>query len=175
MVSPAKELIESEDVKAVTGMAFLLVSKIREVFETIPADQIDITEGERNLVKTVEVYQKHQNRLLKGYKEALWNNKYMSLLENQVLRIQDSDDLTKISWAINPLLTSLKNIYEWSNFYKEARIISFIDHLYIEVMEKINYKIPSNALLLAHIDVDELEIVYEWAIEILEKFKNGFL
>ena len=78
-------------------MAFLLVSKIREAFNTIPADQLEITEGEHNLVKTVEGYQKQQSRLSKGYKESLWNDKYMSLLETQVLRIEESDDLSKIS------------------------------------------------------------------------------
>ena len=174
ILTPAKELIDSEDVKAVTGMAFLLVSKIREAFNTIPADQLEITEGEHNLVKTVEGYQKQQSRLSKGYKEALWNDKYMSLLENQVLRIEESDDLSKISWAIVPLMSSLKNIYESSNFYKEARIISFIDHLYLEVIEKINSKIPDNALLLSNIDLEEFETTYEYAIEILEKFKNKF-
>ena len=44
----------------------------------------------------------------------------------------------------------------------------------MEVIEKIKKKIPTNALLLSNIWSDELELIYESAIEILEKFKDGF-
>jgi hypothetical protein len=39
------------------------------------------------------------------------------------------------------LLKSLKNIYENSNFYKEARIISFIDRLLDCIITKIKSKV----------------------------------
>lgn len=38
------------------------------------------------------------------------------------------------------LLKSLKNIYENSNFYKEARIVSFIDRLLESIVGKIKSK-----------------------------------
>ena len=39
------------------------------------------------------------------------------------------------------LLKSLKNIYENSNFYKEARIVSFVDRLLDCIMIKIKTKL----------------------------------
>lgn len=89
------------------------------------------------------------------------------------MKITTNDDLTKISCAITPLLNSLKSIYESSNFYKEARIISFIDHLYIELTEKIQRKISTN-ISKAQLDPDEYEDNIEEAVDILTKFKKGF-
>lgn len=42
------------------------------------------------------------------------------------------------------LLKSLKNIYENSNFYKEARIVSFIDRLLDCIMIKIKARMSIN-------------------------------
>jgi len=42
---------------------------------------------------------------------------------------------------IGVLLKSLKNIYDSSNFYKEARIVSFLDRLLQCVQSKIKNKV----------------------------------
>ena len=41
-------------------------------------------------------------------------------------------------------MKSLKNIYENSNFYKEARIVSFIDRLLESIVAKIKAKMTVN-------------------------------
>ena len=41
-------------------------------------------------------------------------------------------------------MKSLKNIYENSNFYKEARIVSFIDRLLDCITKKISEKVNIN-------------------------------
>ena len=46
------------------------------------------------------------------------------------------------------LLKSLKNIYENSNFYKEARIVSFIDRLLDCLMTKIKSKFSINKSIM---------------------------
>jgi len=46
------------------------------------------------------------------------------------------------------LLKSLKNIYENSNFYKEARIVSFIDRLLDSILGKIKSKLNLHQSIL---------------------------
>ena len=66
---------------------------------------------------------------MKGAKEARWNNKYMRIIEKPVKQIELTENLVDIQQVIIALLKSLKNIYQNSNFYKEARIVSFVDRL----------------------------------------------
>ena len=73
---------------------------------------------------------------MKGAKEARWNNKYMKVIEKPVTQVEKASDLKDIQFVIVSLLKSLKNIYENSNFYKEARIVSFIDRLLDCIMSK---------------------------------------
>jgi len=54
-----------------------LISNFQEEKE----NQLEITKAEHKLVKVYEGFQKQRNRLLKGYKEAVWNNKYMELIK----------------------------------------------------------------------------------------------
>jgi len=49
--------------------------------------------------------------------------------------------LKEIILVIAALMKSLKNIYEISNFYKEARITSFIDRLLDTIVQKIKGKV----------------------------------
>lgn len=53
----------------------------------------------------------------------------MKVIEKPVTQIEKANQLKDIQLVIVVLLKSLKNIYENSNFYKEARIVSFIDRL----------------------------------------------
>lgn len=77
---------------------------------------------------------------MKGAKEARWNNKYMKVIEKPVKQIEMSDDLMDIQMVIVALLKSLKNIYDNSNFYKEARIVSFVDRLLDTIKAKLMKK-----------------------------------
>jgi len=79
--------------------------------------------------------------VIKGSKEAKWNNKYMKIIEKPVQQIEQAKDLKEIQLVIVVLLKSLKNIYENSNFYKEARMVSFIDRLLDCIMNKIKHKL----------------------------------
>lgn len=53
----------------------------------------------------------------------------MKIIEKPVNSIEKATDLKDVLLNISALMKSLKNIYENSNFYKEARIVSFIDRL----------------------------------------------
>jgi Dynein heavy chain, N-terminal region 1 len=79
--------------------------------------------------------------VIKGAKEARWNNKYMKVIEKPVTQIERAEQLKDIQFVIISLLKSLKNIYENSNFYKEARIVSFVDRLLECIMSKVKSKI----------------------------------
>ncbi len=64
----------------------------------------------------------------------------MKVIEKPVQQIEQSKELKEIQVTIVVLLKSLKNIYENSNFYKEARIVSFIDRLLECIVSKIKIK-----------------------------------
>lgn len=70
-------------------------------------------------------------------------------------------------------MNSLKAIYESSNFYKEARIISFLDHLFKELMEKIRSKLPLDPVSLKLAKYTDVEDDIEDSLLILEKYKKG--
>lgn len=65
----------------------------------------------------------------------------MKIIEKPVIQIESSTDLKETKLVITTLLKSLKNIYENSNFYKEARIVSFIDRLLECIISKIKKKV----------------------------------
>ena len=78
---------------------------------------------------------------MKGAKEARWNNKYMRIIEKPVKQVELTDNLVDIQQVIIALLKSLKNIYQNSNFYKEARIVSFVDRLLDCIKGKLKQKL----------------------------------
>ncbi len=68
----------------------------------------------------------------------------MKVIERPVTAIEQAKELKEIQLTIVVLLKSLKNIYENSNFYKEARIVSFIDRLLECIVSKIKSKATIN-------------------------------
>ena len=64
----------------------------------------------------------------------------MKIIENPVKQIELSTDLNDIVLVIVALLKSLKNIYTISNFYKEARMVSFVDRLLDTIKKKLQAK-----------------------------------
>ena len=78
-------------------------------------------------------FTKQKSRVMKGAKEARWNNKYMKIIEKPVRQIEQATILSEIQLVIIALLKSLENIYMNSNFYKEARIVSFVDRLLVTI------------------------------------------
>lgn len=43
-------------------------------------NRVEITKDDQRLVTTFTQFTKQRNRLMKGYKEAKWNDKYMKLI-----------------------------------------------------------------------------------------------
>lgn len=69
------------------------------------------------------------------------------------------------------LLKSLKNIYENSNFYKEARIVSFIDRLLETIKKKLQFKFGVQQSVMKGIkDYKNFEIEIDQGINIIDKF-----
>lgn len=68
----------------------------------------------------------------------------MKVIENPVKQIEYSKNLSDIQIVIGALMKSLKNIYDSSNFYKEARIVSFVDRLLESIISKIKTSVNFN-------------------------------
>lgn len=65
----------------------------------------------------------------------------MKVIEKPVSDIEKATQLRDIQLVIVVLLKSLKNIFENSNFYKEARMVSFMDRLMEVIVQKIRVRI----------------------------------
>lgn len=63
------------------------------------------------LKQDVTNFTTQKSRVLKGAKEARWNNKYMKIIEKPVKQIEMATNLVEIQTVIIALLRSLKNIY----------------------------------------------------------------
>ena len=72
-----------------------------------------------------------------GNKEANWNQKYMKIIEKPVKTIEQAESVEKISMQVGILMRSLENIFSSSHFYKEARMVSFLDRLLDCITQKI--------------------------------------
>lgn len=69
------------------------------------------------------------------------------------------------------LLKSLKNIYENSNFYKEARIVSFVDRLLATITNKLKKKFGLQMSIMKGIkDYDGFQEEIERGLSIVTKF-----
>lgn len=106
------------------------------------AESPGFSKSESELLRNeVTNFTKNKSRVTKGAKEAKWNNKYMKIIENPVKQIEKATDLLDIQLVIIALLRSLQNIYNNSNFYKEARIVSFVDRLMETIKSKMQSKL----------------------------------
>jgi hypothetical protein len=73
------------------------------------------------------------------------------------------------------LLKSLKSIYENSNFYKEARIVSFVDRLLECIKKKLVKKFGlSQAVSMGLKDQENFKEQIEQGKNIIAKFKDNF-
>jgi hypothetical protein len=89
------------------------------------------------VVSDVKVFYAEKDKVLRGNKEAMWNHKYMKIIEKPVSAIEKSEDLKTIQMNTAVLMKSLSSIFGSSNFYKEARMVSFLDRLLESITSKI--------------------------------------
>lgn len=54
---------------------------------------------------------KEKARVVKGLKEAKWNNKYMKIIEKPVKTIEQAKELKEIVLNLGALMNSLHNIF----------------------------------------------------------------
>lgn len=113
--------------------------------------------------------------MTKGAKEARWNNKYMKIIENPVKQIEQSQNLIDIQMVIIALLKSLHNIYNNSNFYKEARIVSFVDRLMDSIKGKLKAKLNLQSSVYQGIrNYEQFSSDIEHGRNIVSKFIDNF-
>ena len=127
------------------------------------------------LESDIKQFSAQKSRVMKGAKEARWNNKYMKIIEKPVQQIEKATDLYEIEVVIVALLKSLKNIYENSNFYKEARIVSFVDRLLVTITNKLKNRFGLQKSVMKGLkDYANFEDELESGIRIVQKFRENF-
>jgi len=99
----------------------------------------------------------------------------MAILQKPVKQIEQAPDLKSISLSIGVLLKSLKNVYESSNFYKEARIVSFIDRLLSCVLSAIQKHCDLSQVIACGLQGAAAEMLaqLEVARSICKKFQDN--
>lgn len=122
-------------------MARILEAVNGEVVQSYVEVAVQILVQDPALKSSIDSFSHQKSRVLKGCKEARWNNKYMKVIEKPVVEIESAQTLEQIQVMIVVLLKSLRNVYESSNFYKEARIVSFIDRLLQCISAKIRLRL----------------------------------
>jgi hypothetical protein len=65
----------------------------------------------------------------------------MKIIESPVQTIERAEDLKSIQMNVGVLMKTLSNIFESSRFYKEARMVSFLDRLLQVITLKIKKRI----------------------------------
>lgn len=73
----------------------------------------------------------------------------MKILEKPVTQVETATDLKQIQLNVGVLLKTLKNIFENSSFYKEARTVSFIDRLMSCIVQKLKNKVNMRLSVMA--------------------------
>ena len=83
--------------------------------------------------ETIE-FRSLREQVWEAMKEAKWNKKYLYSLKSV-------DTLYKGSWydisgILSGLMESIRSVYEKSNFYKEVRVVTFLDYVYQHLLTK---------------------------------------
>ena len=71
----------------------------------------------------------------------------MKIIEQPVSTIEKAEDLKSVTLNVGILMKTLKNIFMSSKFYKEARMVSFLDRLLQTITAKIRRRITLNKAL----------------------------
>ena len=65
----------------------------------------------------------------------------MKIIEAPVQTIERAEDLKAVQMNVGILLKTLENIFQSSRFYKEARMVSFLDRLLQTITAKIKKRV----------------------------------
>lgn len=99
----------------------------------------------------------------------------MKVLEKPVTCIETATELKPIQVNVGVLLKTLKHVHENSNFYKEARIVSFTDRLMTCVVMKLKSKVSMRQSVMSGRKGDEeYSRLLESAKSIIVKFKDAY-
>ena len=105
-------------------------------------------------------------------KEAKWNKKYL-------LSLKSVDTLYKGSWkeiaeVIEGLMGSIRSIYEKSNYYKEVRVVNFLDHMYQHLIIKMKREFTIAKILSSTNIIQQMNETLDYCKIINTKFDEGF-
>jgi len=115
----------------------------------------------------------------RGNKEAQWNHKYMKIVEKPVQTIERAEDFKAIQLNVGILLKTLDNIFRSSRFYREVRMVSFLDRLLQVITAKIKKRVTlAKAIKEAAQGPRSAETFIETqikgAMESIQKFEDGY-
>lgn len=84
--------------------------------------------------REASLFRKYRERVWEAMKEAKWNKKYLFSLKS--VDTLYTGGWKEIAEVISSLMESIRSVYEKSNYYKEQRIVNFLDHMYQHLLNK---------------------------------------
>jgi len=105
----------------ITRVLDAVIRELKQPFVEMTVQVLVLVE-QPSTIKKVTSFQTLKDRVVKGGKEARWNNKQVKTLLPLVSAVQDCEQIQGLSTKIDDLLLALKKVFENSNFYKELRI-----------------------------------------------------
>lgn len=118
-----------------------ITSELKQSFVETVVQILACEESDDVLQRDIRAFYQEKERVFSGNKEAMWNHKYMKVIEKPVQTIEKAEDLKQIQMTTGILLKTLENIFENSNFYKEMRMVSFLDRLLQTILSKIKRRV----------------------------------
>ena len=73
-----------------------IVVELREPFVEVVVQILAQVDDDDAVVSDVKVFYAEKDKVLRGNKEAMWNHKYMKIIEKPVSAIERSEDLKTI-------------------------------------------------------------------------------
>ena len=100
----------------------------------------------------------------------------MKVIENPVQTIEKAESLQKMAMQVGILMRSLENIFKTSNFYKEARMVSFLDRLLDCITQKIKKQCNLGTAIKKSCESQAAfkEEALEGAVMAITKFNENF-
>lgn len=105
-------------------------------------------------------FRHYREQVWAAMKEAKWNKKYL-------FSLKPVDTLYKGTWkeiaaVITGLMEAIRSIYEKSNFYKEVRVVNFIDHMYQHLLNKMRKDLSIQKIMACVTNYDEITETIEF-------------
>lgn len=86
----------------------------------------------------------------------------------------EKGELGEAATSVAAVMSALKDVYDNSSFYTEARVVSFLDHMQKGLLSKIGRELSVNRAAASHVNPQAFAQAVEAARSISSQFLEGY-